>query len=240
MARKTLIKVKRARIKDQIFAQLRDQIMAGEWRPGSKIPSENELTRRLGVSRVSVREALQMLASLGLLEMRQGGGTFVREYSGEVHFNSLFPMLALDRTDVLHVLEYRRVMEKGTVRLIVEKAGEKALEPLEAAYGKMVREKGDMHKFAMADLEFHLALARATENPVIIKVNDIIKDVLGASMDTIVGALGVADGLAYHRKILDAMKAGDTDLAETLMEDHILRTIRRLKARKGNGNGKRD
>lgn len=147
-------RVKRATIKEQIIVQVRDQIVRGAWPPGTKIPSENELTRRLGVSRVSLREALQNLSSLGLLESRQGGGTFVKEYSGEILFNPLFPMLALDKTDVLNVLEYRRIVEKGTVALVMEKAGTKEIEDLEAAYREMVRQRKDAHAFARADLDF--------------------------------------------------------------------------------------
>jgi GntR family transcriptional repressor for pyruvate dehydrogenase complex len=227
-----LARVKRATIKEQIVVQLRDQIVRGAWPPGSKIPSENELTRRLGVSRVSLREALQNLASLGLLESRQGGGTYVKEYSGEILFNPLFPMLALDKTDVLNVLEYRRIVEKGAAALAAEKAGTKEIEELEAAYHEMMRQKKDAHAFARADLDFHLALARATGNPIVIKVNDIIRNILSASMDKIVLSLGVRDGLSYHRRILDAIKAHDAGLAESLMEEHILRTIKRLQAEK--------
>ncbi len=227
-----LARVKRAKIKDQIVVQLRDQIVRGAWPPGSKIPSENELTRRLGVSRVSLREALQNLASLGLLESRQGGGTYVKEYSGEILFNPLFPMLALDKTDVLSVLEYRRIVEKGTAALVAEKARTKEIEELEAAYQEMMRQKKDAHAFARADLDFHLALARATGNPIVIKVNDIIRNILSVSMDKIVLSLGVTDGLSYHRRILDAIKAHDAGLAESLMEEHILRTIKRLQAEK--------
>ena len=226
-------RVKRATIKEQIIVQLRDQIVRGAWPPGTKIPSENELTRRLGVSRVSLREALQNLASLGLLESRQGGGTFVKEYSGEILFNPLFPMLALDKTDVLNVLEYRRIVEKGTVALVMEKAGTKEIEDLEAAYREMVRQRKDAHAFARADLDFHLTLARATGNPIIIKVNDIIRNILSVSMDKIVLSLGVNDGLSYHRRILDAIKARDADQAESLMEEHILKTIKRLRAGEG-------
>jgi DNA-binding FadR family transcriptional regulator len=134
-----LARVKRANVKEQIFAQLRDQIVAGAWPPGSKIPSQNELTRKLGVSRVSLREAVHMLASLGLLESRQGGGTFVKEYSGEILFSPLFPMIALDTTDLFNVLEYRRIVEKGTAALVAEKAGEKEIDDLEAAYREMLR-----------------------------------------------------------------------------------------------------
>jgi len=225
-----LARVTRSRVKEQIVEQLRDQIVRGAWPPGSKIPSENELTRRLGVSRVSLREALQNLASLGLVEARQGGGTFVKEYSGEILFNPLFPMLALDKTDVLDVLEYRRIVEKGTAALVAAKAGDKEREELEAAYKEMTRQKKDVHAFARADLDFHLALARATGNPIVIKVNDIIRNILSVSMDEVVLALGVSDGLSFHRRILDAIKAGNAVLAESLMDEHILKTIKRLKA----------
>jgi GntR family transcriptional repressor for pyruvate dehydrogenase complex len=227
-----LARVKRVKIKEQILVQLREQIVRGVWPPGSKIPSENELTRRLGVSRVSLREALQNLASLGLLESRQGGGTYVKEYSGEILFNPLFPMLALDKTDVLDVLEYRRIVEKGAAALAAEKAGTKEIEELEAAYREMMRQKKDAHAFARADLDFHLALARATGNPIVIKVNDIIGNILSVSMDKIVLSLGVSDGLSYHRRILNAIKSHDPGLAESLMEEHILRTIKRLRDEK--------
>jgi GntR family transcriptional repressor for pyruvate dehydrogenase complex len=233
----SLARVKRTRIKEQIFEQLRDQIVRGAWPPGTKIPSENELTKRLGVSRVSLREALHMLASLGLLESRQGGGTFVKAYSGEILFNPLFPMIALEKTDILNVLEYRRIVEKGTAGLAAEKAGAKEIEALEDAYREMTRVQGNAHAFARADLDFHLALARATGNPIIIKVNDIIKSVLSASMDRIVSSLGVSDGLSYHRRILAAVRAHDALSAESLMEEHLARTIRRLKVKERNRNG---
>jgi GntR family transcriptional regulator, transcriptional repressor for pyruvate dehydrogenase complex len=232
MAKSALTRVKRAGVKNQVFEQLRNQIVSKAWPPGSKMPSENELARTLGVSRVSVREALQMLASLGLLQTRQGGGTFVKEYSGAVMLNPLFPMLALDKIGILDVLEYRRIVEKGTAALAAEKAGEKEIAELERLYAVMVERQGDAHAFAQADLEFHLALAKATGNPVIVKVNDIIKSILSASMDDIVHTLGTRDGIDYHGRLIAAVKARDAARAEKLMEEHVLRTITRLKKEK--------
>ena len=229
MAKAALMRVKRASVKDQVFEQLRDQIVSKAWPAGSKIPSENTLAQKLGVSRVSIREALQMLTSLGLLQTRQGGGTFVRAYSAEVFLNPLFPMLALDRIGLLDVLEYRRIVEKGTVALVVENAGDAEIAALEKAYTKMIQHTEDAHAFARADLEFHLALAKATGNPVIAKVTDIIKSIFSASMDDIVHALGTRDGIIYHGKIIAAIKARDRALAEQLMEEHVLQTIKRLK-----------
>ncbi len=231
----TLTRVSRASVKNQVFEQLRDRITERTWPPGTKIPSEKSLADMLGVSRVSVREALQMLSSLGLLETTHGGGTYVREYSGEVFLNPLLPMLALDTPDILHVLEYRKMVEKGIVSLVVDRAGSAEIEELESAYQAMVEHKGDPRAFAQADLSFHLALARATANPVVIKVNAVITDVLKVSMYGIVDSLGTKDGLHYHRKILDAIKARKGSRAESLMAEHVERTIQRLKGKKVGG-----
>jgi GntR family transcriptional repressor for pyruvate dehydrogenase complex len=140
-------------------------------------------------------------------------------------------MLALDAPDILHVLEYRKMVEKGIVSLVVERAGAAAIEEAEAAFRAMREHKGDALAFAQADLNFHLALAKATGNPVVMKVTAVITDVLKISMYGIVDSLGTKDGLHYHRRILDAIKAGDGPLAESLMEEHVERTIQRLKSK---------
>ena len=237
MTRVHLTRVQRAGVKNKVFEQLRDQIMERKWLPSSKLPSENALAVALGVSRVSIREALHMLASLGLLETRHGGGTYVREYSGEILFNPLLPMLVLDKPDIFHVLEYRKIVEKGIVSLVVKRAGKHEIEELEASFQAMKAHRNDARAFAQADLSFHLALAKATGNPVVIKVNAVITDILKVSMYGIVDALGTRDGLYYHRRILDAIKAQDGPLAESLMEEHVERTSRRLKY-KHDGNRK--
>ncbi len=222
--------IKKESVGSQVFRQLRDQVVRRVWSPGSKLPSENELSKTMGVSRVSVREALQRLASLGLLETRHGEGTFVREFSGEIFFNSLLPLLVLDETSIFDVLEYRRIIESGIAGLAAERATAEDLERLEESYRDMVRFSDDVAAFAGADLEFHLMLAQATGNPVLIKVNDVIHHILSVSMEKIVTALGMQDGLHFHRKIIDAVRAGDTRLAERLMEEHVVRTVERLRS----------
>jgi GntR family transcriptional regulator, transcriptional repressor for pyruvate dehydrogenase complex len=236
MTKTGLTPVRRSGVKNQVFEQLRDRIMERAWAPGTKIPSENALATALGVSRVPIREALHMLASLGILETRQGGGTYVRAYSGEVFLNPLLPMLTLDAPDILHVLEYRRIIEKAIVSLVVKRAGNEAIVELEDAYGAMEKYRNDARAFAQADLSFHLVLAKATGNPVIMKANAVIWDILKGSMYGIVGSLGTRDGLYYHRRILDAIKARDGTRAEALMEEHVERTIRRVKRKQGGGN----
>ena len=229
MSKIPLTRVRRTGVKNRVFEQLRDRIMDRTWPPGARIPSENALAEALGVSRVSIREALQMLASLGLLETTHGGGTFVREYTGEVFLNPLLPLLALDKLDILRVLEYRKIVEKGVVSLVAKRAASADIEELERAFRAMEQLRNDPRAFAEADLSFHLVVAKATGNPVITKINSFITDILRVSMYGIVESLGPRDGLYYHRRILDAIKSRNAPLAETLMEEHIERTIRRLK-----------
>jgi DNA-binding FadR family transcriptional regulator len=224
-----LKRVKKESIRTQVFRQLRDQVLRRSWPPGSKLPSEHELARSMGVSRVSLREGIQRLASLGILETRHGEGTFVRELTGEIYFNPLIPLLALDPADIFHVLEYRRIVERGSAALAAERATEQDLADLEAVYALMQATRDNVAGFARADLEFHLVLAKATGNPVLIKVNNVLRSVLGISMENIVSTLGVIDGLHYHRLLIDAVRARDAAEAERLMEEHVVRTVERLR-----------
>jgi DNA-binding FadR family transcriptional regulator len=229
MAGRPLKLIKKESIRTQVFRQLRDQVLRRNWTPGSKIPSEHELSKTMGVSRMSIREGLQRLVSLGILETRHGEGTYVRELGGEIHFNALIPLLALDDTDIFHVLEYRWIIEKGTAALAADRATAADLAELECVYGRMVASREDVAEFARADLEFHLALAKATANPVIIKVNNVLRSILSVSMENIVETLGVRDGLHYHRLLIEALKSHDAAAAEQIMEEHVVRTIERLK-----------
>ncbi len=226
--------IKKESVRGQVYWQLRDQILRRTWPPGSKLPSEHELAQTMGVSRVSIREGIQHLVSLGILETRHGEGTFVRELtSGQVHFNALIPLLVLDDIDILHVLEYRLIVEKGTAALAAERATDQDIAEMEAVYEQMVRLRGDVAKFSHADLEFHLVLAKATANPVLIKVNNVLRTILEVSMENIVDTLGMEDGLHFHRLLIDAVRARDVKAAESIMQEHVDRTIVRLKAEGG-------
>jgi DNA-binding FadR family transcriptional regulator len=226
--------IKKESVRGQVFWQLRNQILRRTWPPGSKLPSENELSRTMGVSRVSIREGIQHLVSLGILETRHGEGTFVRELEGgQVHFNALIPLLVLDDINILHVLEYRRLVEKGAAALAAERATDQDLAEMEAVYDQMVQLQGNIPEFSRADLEFHMVLAKATANPVIIKVNNVLRSILEASMENIVSTLGMQDGLHYHRLIIDAIRSRDAEAAESIMQEHVDRTIVRLRAEGG-------
>jgi len=223
--RGTLQPLKKTSVRLQVFEQMKNQILRGVWKPGTKIPSENQLTELFGVSRISVREALQKLVALELLDTRHGEGTFVRELTAGTVMNSLIPIMLLTKNDLLDVLEFRMTIEAGIIGLAVDRADADGIAELKALLQKMKRFKNDTAKFAAYDLEFHFALGRMTRNPVIIKVLVIMKDILSASMENIVRSLGVDIGIRYHTIILDAVRSGEKEKARRLMLEHIEATI---------------
>jgi GntR family transcriptional repressor for pyruvate dehydrogenase complex len=216
--------IKRTNVSNKVFEQLRDEIISGEWKPGTRIPSENELAQQLDVSRMTVRQAVQKLTTLGLLETRPGEGSYVKEPSPGVYMNSIIPLVFLSDAATLEVLEFRQVIEVETAGLAAKKATEEDIEVLKGILEKMHKCKNDPEKFAIEDLNFHLALAESTKNSLLIQLTHIIKDILSVSMKDIVNTLGSHIGLYYHEKILEALIEKDRVKAKEIMEEHVQTT----------------
>ncbi|GHU29517.1 GntR family transcriptional regulator [Betaproteobacteria bacterium] len=229
-----LQKIKVESLRSQVYMQLKKQLMEGVWKAGEKLPSENELCASLGVSRVTVRAAIQQLEILGLVETRHGGGNFVKEFSSASAMDAFHPLMQISANqDIITILEYRKIIEKGTIGLIAPKITAADLKKLEETYQLTVSlsDTDDPQKQAEADHLFHYQLARITENPIIIKVYEIINVILAAAMVEIVRLLGTEMALRYHRQLIDALKTGDKALCESTMEAHIEETIRKIKNR---------
>lgn len=224
--------IKRTNISSKVFEQLRDQIIIGEWKAGTKIPSENDLAQQLDVSRITVRQALQKLTTLGLLETRPGEGSYVIEPSLGIYMNSMIPLAFLSDAATMEVLEFRQIIEVETAGLAAQKATEEDIGKLENILDKMYEYKDKPDKFAIEDLNFHLALAESTRNSLLIQLNHIIKDILSVSMKDIVKTLGYDIGLYYHKKIIEAVKEKDKVRAKQIMEEHVLKTLEKMLEKK--------
>lgn len=231
MAKQKKTKLKRIKtesLRSRVYVQLKSELMQGRWKIGERLPSENEFCRSLGVSRVTVRAAIQQLEILGLVETRHGGGTFVRDFSTIDAMDTLHPMIQVrENRDIIAVLEYRKVVEKGTIGLVVPKLTDRDIKYLEKTHSLMVKydRTGEREKHASADQAFHYRLAQIAQNPIILKVYELIKVIMSTAMIDIVGLLGTEIGLRYHRLLIDALKKRDKALCESLMEAHIEETI---------------
>jgi Transcriptional regulators len=224
MALKT---INRSNVGDIVFEQIMQAIASGEWVPGSKMPSENELSDTLGVSRITVRGALQRLAALDIIDTRRGEGSFVKELDGTQNFNALFPSFILNDNDIFQMLEFRGVFECGSAAHAANNADEASIAHLEAALNGMKDDTLSSAERRQFDTEFHVAIGDATKNPVIIKVYDVLRYSFYASIGETAKFLGFDRATHYHTRILDAIKAKDSTAAFNAMQEHIMDTTRR-------------
>ena len=222
MALKTISK---RNISDVIYEQLMENLIAGEWKPGDKIPSENELAAQLQVSRISVRSALQRLSSLGLVESRQGEGTFVCEFSGAQYANNLIPLVVFERSDMQDLMEFRNILDSEIAALAALRATDTDIALLHQNYQRHMAAEGDVTKCADYDSEFHCLLAAATHNALFHKVYQVFQPVFRKNMHQIVSIMGVSGARVNHAAILAAVEQHDPDAARAAMQTHVQETI---------------
>lgn len=222
MALKTISK---RNISDVVYEQLMENLIAGEWKPGDKIPSENELAAQLQVSRISVRSALQRLSSLGLVESRQGEGTFVCEFSGAQYANNLIPLVVFERSDMQDLMEFRNILDSEIAALAALRATDTDIALLHQNYQRHMAAEGDVTKCADYDSEFHCLLAATTHNALFHKVYQVFQPVFRKNMHQIVSIMGVSGARVNHAAILAAVEQHDPDAARAAMQTHVQETI---------------
>ena len=220
---KEFVNLHKEDIREQVFEQLLMKITMGEWKSGEKIPSENELSTAMGVSRISVREAIQKLDAINLVETFRGKGTYVKEFSTNNYLKSMTPMLYLSKGDIKSVLEYRRILEIGIIELYLRNVKEKDIHDLQKMLDKMEYycKKKDLNKYRKYDLDFHMRLYEMTDNPFIIKISVIVKDVLNSSIEGGLTQEGAEEGVGYHRDILECIETGDADRLKLVISDML-------------------
>ena len=207
-------------IRQQVFEQLLSQITTGKWKPGEKIPSENELTSIMGVSRISVREAIQKLAAMDLVETYRGKGTFVKEFTTNNYLKSLTPMLLMTPDDILFVVEYRRILAVGIIDLYTRNPPCRDIAFLTKTLDKMKQYyRTNLKKYTKYDLEFHMKLYEMTGNPFIIKISNLVYDILSAAMKEAVTERGAEEGIEFHSAMLEYIRNGEIDNLKKLTNE---------------------
>lgn len=218
-------------LSDKIVDQIKECIISGEWKPGERIPSENDLTKQLNVSRISVREAIQRLIGMGVLKVKRGEGTFVTDLGVAEYFQSLLPMLMVDKVDLLDMLEFRCFLEPTYVTYTVKRISNEQINHLKENYKKMLdaAKDKDYKRFSKYDSQFHLLIALETHNAALIKVYTIINDMMEVEMKDTVDIVGLEDGIYYHKRILDAIEKRDPELCAKCMLEHLQNAYNKVK-----------
>lgn len=205
-----LVTTKRTGLVDQVIAQMRELVSSGEWPLGSRIPPEAELVTALGVGRNTVREAVRALSHAGLLEVRQGDGTFVRatnEISGAVR--------RLCGSELRQVLEVRRALEVESARLAASARTSEDIRDLEIALRSRDEAvlRMEMEEVVRLDAQFHLRLVVAAQNPVLIGLYEGISEAVRSSVATTFDPTVPPEQHVSHAELLEAVRDGDPDRA---------------------------
>ena len=214
--------VRRQRLHQQVAESLRQLIAEGRLRPGDALPPERDLAVRFGVSRVTVREALRELQLLGLVETRQGGGNYVAELSLENVLGPLSLVIQHHGSLRTELMDARAVFEPAIASLAASQATAQDLADLEAILARQSERVGRGEPAVEEDSEFHLALARATGNRVVVHVVQTINDLL---LESRLRSLQAADrprrSLEGHRRIVAALRRRDPEAARDAMLGHL-------------------
>ena len=213
--------IKRINMSDKVFQQLRDLILRGKWQHGEKIPSENELSEQFGVSRVTVRNALQRLNSIGMIETRLGEGSFVKSSGMENFMSEAMLTTYLYHLDINEVLDYREMLEPVITGLAVSRATKEDINELKRIFADMQESINDIHGFADLDLSFHFKIAEITRNSLVIATFQTLREIMSATMKDTVKKLDTKIGIPYHNDLIAAFDAKDAKKAESTMREHI-------------------
>lgn len=212
--RSFLKKLNNESIVQQIINSLTDAMMTKELRPGDKIPTEMELAATLGVGRNSVREAIKILVYLGVLEIRRAEGTFVCEGFSESMIDPMIYGIILDKTDSYDsLMELREMIEAGVMQLAMDKYNSADLKHLEEQLSlmKAAIEKGEsnMDEAFEADNAFHDAVSQMGHNPLVEKINRVVRTLTHAMRyETVTGMIRTGRGeelYSAHKKIYDML-----------------------------------
>jgi GntR family transcriptional regulator, transcriptional repressor for pyruvate dehydrogenase complex len=215
--------VQTSRLYEQIVQQIEDSIQKGALKPGDQLPAERELALQFGVSRTAVREAVKTLREKGLVEAYPGRGTFITNGTSNSIRVTLDRMMKTGQAEgTMHLAEVREILEPEIAALAATRADEESLVEMKEAVSIMDKAKLDPDAFIEADLDFHLALAEAAANPLILSLIDSIVGVLREQRMRIFKVEGGPErGQYHHKRILEAIENRDPGGARAAMRAHL-------------------
>lgn len=214
------------KISSQIAEQIRSSILAGEFSPGDKLPPERELAEMFGVSRPSVREALNILTSAGLVMSYQGGGTVVKSLVEISTGNPLSDLIKGEQERALDVIEVRKCMEAWTSYYAALRALPEDLRKLEQIVMEMERNLAGMIPSQDLDANFHVIIAQATHNVVWLHLMQSIFDAMKEFQRGVWRAVYITEEdhrqlFLHHRAVYEAIRDRDAERARDVMLTHL-------------------
>ena len=218
--------IERQKVYEQIADQLLGQIASRQLNPGDVLPPERELTQLYRAGRSSVREALRILESKGLIESG-GNGTFTVAPYRNLLDSSLDLLVAVEEADYGELFEVRRILEAEAAAHAAQRRTREDLRAMADAVDGMAQGLASEEQFIEADLRFHLTVAEATRNRVLVHLIHAVRALLLRALASSYHIPGSPErAVEMHRKILAAVESGDADEARRLMREHVARVER--------------
>lgn len=221
------------RLSDRVAQQLLELIQSTQLQGGDKLPTERALAEQLGVSRTALREAIQKLASRGVLESRVGSGTFVGSHQPLWHEQAVAPLAPLLRDDPQYrydVLEARQALELSTAWYAAQRATDKDRDRIRRCFDDMLRHQQarDAASAARSDAQFHLAIAEASHNAVLVQL-------MGSLFELVLGTVAQNRRLMFvhddpatlehltlqHQNLMQAILNGEPEQARSAIGHHL-------------------
>jgi GntR family transcriptional repressor for pyruvate dehydrogenase complex len=225
-----IVPIKRVDVYESVLVQLNALISESGMEPGDRLPPERELVERLGVSRVSVREALRALESMGKIEIRPNAGSFLVHPNGNAFASQMRSVLPVDRAFLEHLVDVRAAVEDKVVALVAKRA-EADLTPVRAVIERAEADLSETGEPGSMDLRFEAALAREAGNPLLAEMQRSVHQLwIEAWSECRIAPGDWHQFHAEHLEILDALERGDARLARRLMAEHVDRTIEEASA----------
>ena len=208
-------KIEKQSVADRVFNSLKQEILDRNFEAGDKFPSEAMLSKQFGVSKATIKIALQRLATLGLIETKVGQGSFVQQFNATQYLSQMKEFFLSDH-DISQITEYRLYVEMATTRLAIKRAAEENFKRMEELLRQMddAAAKNDIVLHGKLDYQFHLEICRATGNNIFVLAYEIIGKML-RQHTTILNdgnfkkICGQEPGTDIHWKLLQAIKDHD-------------------------------
>lgn len=210
--------VKQESVVNRVIERIKEALLEKELQPGDYLPTETELTASLGVSKTSLREAIKMLQALGVVEVRRGHGTKIRERFGGTIIDPLIYQLILASGQTQDIIDFRIMFEPAYTLMAMNRASQADIDRIAATIDDFENAVRDKRQSAREDLAFHKEILRSTHNPLVIRVGETIMELFKVSIGY-TAKHHPEIVLRDHQRIFKAFCAKDEDqLTEAIIQ----------------------
>nr|WP_319489285.1 FadR/GntR family transcriptional regulator [uncultured Caproiciproducens sp.] len=224
-------KIKNKNKCDAVTEEIINLIVSKTLKPGERLPPENELVKMFGVSRVTLRESLKRLSTMGIVSIYQGDGSFVNSFNLKNYMKPLFSMMVLSELSLEQLYDARIYVEAGTASMAAKNRKTEHIVQLRQILVQQEKaiKAQDNQGFTELDWKFHLIIGEAADNEVLMSAYMMIKDILKFYLKATNRHLAVMqNSLRFHKEIVNAIEDQNCDSAESLMRNHITKAKQAL------------